>query len=172
MIRRVLALSALLVLAACAAEDAHEIQKIDLAAVFADGRAAPVADVTSAGQPDEAAFRAFAESGVTTVIDLRMPGEDRGLDEPAVVAGLGMSYVALPTSGEEITFEQARRLDELIDAAAGPVLVHCGSANRVGALVALSEYAASGDRELALERGRQAGLTRLEGAVKKAIEAE
>ncbi|MBT8106216.1 MAG: hypothetical protein HKP05_11330 [Woeseiaceae bacterium] len=172
MIREILALLVLLGLAACAAEDVHETLKIDLGTVAAEGRVVPVDGVTSAGQPDEAAFRVFANSGYTTVIDLRMPGENRGLDEPAVVESLGMSYVPLPTSGDLITFDQARRLDELIDAADGPVLVHCGSANRVGALVALSEYAEGGDMELALEKGRKAGLTRLEGVVKKAIEAE
>ena len=172
MIRRSLALLAILVLAACATHNAHDNVKVDLAAVVTDGRATPVDGITSAGQPDEAAFRVFAASGYTTVIDLRMPDENRGLDEPAVVESLGMSYVPLPTSGETISFDQARRLDELIDAADGPVLVHCGSANRVGALIALNEYADSRDMELALEKGRKAGLTRLEGAVKKAIVAE
>ena len=172
MIRRSLALVAVLALAACAAEYSHETLKVDLDAVAAEGRAVPVEGVTSAGQPDEAAFRIFANSGYKTVIDLRMPDENRGLDEVAVVESLGMSYVALPTDGDTLTFDQARRLDELIEAADGPVLVHCASANRVGALFALSEYADSGDVERALDTGRKGGLTRLEGAVREAIEAE
>ena len=172
MIRQSLALLALLVLAACGDEFSHETLKVDLGAVVAAGRAVPVDGVTSAGQPDEAAFRVFAESGYKTVIDMRMPNENRGLEEAAFVESLGMSYLPLPTSGDTITFDQARRLEELIEASDGPVLVHCASANRVGALLALGDYAENGDLERALETGREGGLTRLEGAVKKAIEAE
>lgn len=172
MIRLSLALAALLAVAACAADESPDTLKVDLDAVVAAGRAVPVHGITTAGQPDEAAFRIFAQSGYKTVIDLRMPNENRGLDEPGVVEGLGMSYVALPTEGGTITFEQARKLEELIEAAEGPVLVHCVSANRVGALFALSDYAENGDLDKALEAGRKAGLTRLEGAVKKAIGPE
>jgi uncharacterized protein (TIGR01244 family) len=171
MLRQSLALLALLALAACNSEYSHETLKVDLDSVVAEGRAVPVDGVTSAGQPDETAFRVFAESGYKTVIDMRMPDENRGLEEPALVEGLGMSYVPLPTSGDTITFDQARRLEELIEASDGPVLVHCASANRVGALFALSDYAENGDLDRALETGRKAGLTRLEGAVKEAIEA-
>jgi protein tyrosine phosphatase (PTP) superfamily phosphohydrolase (DUF442 family) len=53
-----------------------------------------------------------------------------------------------------------------------PVLVHCASANRVGALFALSTYRETGDFDKALEAGREAGLTRLEGTVRKVLEAE
>lgn len=172
MTRLSVALLALFACGACVAEHSHETLKVDLGAVVAQGHAVPVDGITSAGQPDEIAFRVFAQSGYRTVIDMRMPDENRGLDEPALVESLGMRYVALPTSGDTITFDQARRLEELIEASDGPVLVHCASANRVGALFALSEYAATGDLEQALETGRKGGLTRLEGAVRKAIEAE
>ena len=172
MIRPILLLLAVAGFAACAVEETQEIPKVDLGDVVANGYATPVDGVTSAGQPDEAALKVFADSGYTTVIDLRMPGENRGLDEPAVVESLGMSYVALPTGGDTITFDQARRLNDLIEAADGPVLVHCGSANRVGALFALNEYARSGDAERALEAGRKAGLTSLEKKVREALEAE
>jgi protein tyrosine phosphatase (PTP) superfamily phosphohydrolase (DUF442 family) len=53
-----------------------------------------------------------------------------------------------------------------------PVLVHCGSANRVGALIALSEFSETGDLDKALEAGRAAGLTRLEGTVREVLEAQ
>ena len=80
-----------------------------------------------------------------------------------------MEYVLFPIGGNGITFDNARKLDELIEAAEGPVLVHCASANRVGALLALRKSLEGADDETALEYGRQGGMTRLEGRVKEAL---
>jgi len=146
--------------------------KADLDAVVEVGQVRPVNGVTTAGQPNAEAFKVFADAGYVAVIDIRTVGEDRGLDEPTVVQGLGMDYVQMPIGGDDITFEKAEKLQQLIDMYDEPVLVHCGSANRVGALFALSKYRETGDLDKALEAGQEAGLTRLEGAVVEAINAE
>jgi len=146
--------------------------KVDLATVVSTGVVVPVDGMTSAGQPDEAAFGIFAEQGYTTVIDLRTAGEDRGLDEAKVVEGLGMEYISLPIGRDDITFDSARSLDQLIAETDGPVLVHCGSANRVGALLALSKSLDGADNETALEYGQKGGMTSLESKVKKALTEE
>jgi uncharacterized protein (TIGR01244 family) len=146
--------------------------KVDLGAVVESGAVSPVNGITSAGQPNAEAFKVFAESGYAAVIDIRTEGEDRGLDEPAVVESLGMKYIQLPVGGADITIEKARELDQLLSQYDEPVLVHCGSANRVGALLALSVFDKTGDAELALETGRAGGMTRLEGKVKQVISGE
>lgn len=143
--------------------------KVDLAAVARTGKVVPVDGITSAGQPDADQFKVFADNGYAAVIDLRTAGEGRGLDEPAVVEGLGMEYVSLPIGRDDITMEKARELDALIDQFDGPVLVHCASANRVGALLALKTYDETGDAETALETGRAGGLKSLEGAAREAM---
>lgn len=143
--------------------------KVDLEQLVATGKVAPVDGITPAGQPDAAALKVFADSGYSAVIDLRMPAEDRGMDEPAVVAELGMNYVPMPIGGEGITFENAAVLDELLAGFDGPVLLHCGSSNRVGALLALRASAKGLDDDAALEVGKRAGLTSLEPAVRKAL---
>ena len=160
--------------AASLAEDvgARSELKVDLAAVVSTGVVTPVDGITSAGQPDEKAFKVFADQGYTTVIDLRTPGEDRGMDEPKVVEDLGMDYVLLPIGRDGITFESAMTLDKLIADADGPVLVHCGSSNRVGALLALRKSLGGAEDESALEYGRKGGMTRLEGRVKEALTEE
>lgn len=162
---------------ACASEDKGELEgvtslKVDLDAVVASGTVAPVDGVSTAGQPDAAGFEVFANEGYVAVIDLRTDGEDRGLDAPATVEGLGMEYISMPIGRDDITFDKAAELFDLLDEFEEPVLVYCGSANRVGALFALNEFAETGDAELALEVGREAGLTRLEGTVEKIIGAE
>ena len=146
--------------------------KADLDAVVELGKVKPVDGITTAGQPNAEALKVFADAGYVAVIDIRTAGEDRGLDEAVVVQGLGMDYVQLPIGGDDITFEKAEKLQQLIDLYDEPVLVHCASANRVGALFALSTYRETGDFDKALEAGREAGLTRLEGTVRKVLEAE
>ena len=144
--------------------------RADLGEVVERGSVSPVGGVTSAGQPDADALGVFARSGYAVVIDMRTPGEDRGFDEPAVVRQLGMEYVAFPIGSGDITLDKARELDALLGQFDEPVLLHCGSGNRVGALLALSEYLETGDREGALQKGRDAGLTGLEGRVIDVIE--
>ena len=147
--------------------------KADLGAVVELGTVKPVDGVTTAGQPDEKALKVFADSGYVAVIDIRTAGENRGVDEPVVVQGLGMDYVQMPVGGRGgITFENAETLDQLLDLYDEPVLVHCGSANRVGALFALNTFRETGDIDKALEAGRAAGLTGLEGTVREVLEAE
>lgn len=146
--------------------------KVDLDTVVKSGMVHPVDGITAAGQPDEAALKVFAEQGYTTVIDLRTEGEDRGLDEATAVRELGMSYVLLPIGRDSINFENAKALDKLIAEAGGPVLVHCGSANRVGALLALRKSLAGADDATALEYGKEGGLTSLEAQVKELLSAD
>lgn len=136
--------------------------KVDLNLVVADGSVTPSQGMSTSGQPDESALRVFVESGYAAVIDLRTEGEDRGIDEKAVVEDLGMNYESLPITRSDITYEKAAALDELIASYDEPVLVHCGSADRVGALMALRASAGGADDEGAIEVGKQAGLTSAE----------
>ncbi len=137
--------------------------KVDLQAVVASGDVHPVDGISAAGQPDADAFKVFADSGYVAIIDLRAEHEPRGLDEQAAVEGLGMDYVLMPIADTAaINFENARRLDEVLKQYDGPVLIHCGSSNRVGALLALRESLNGADDASALQAGRDGGLTGLE----------
>ena len=96
----------------------------------------PVEGVATAGQPEEEHFERLAEAGYRTVIDTRTAEEDRGFDEPEVVRQAGMEYLNIPVGHEEIDDETFERFRGLIkDSERRPVLVHCSSANRVGALL-------------------------------------
>ena len=127
----------------------------------------PAEAITAAGQPNENGLKELADSGYAAVIDLRAEGEDRGLDEKAVVESLGMDYISLPIEGRgAISFENAAKLDRILGKYEEPVLVHCGSSNRVGALFALREKMNGADDEDALAFGKLAGMTSLEDTVK------
>lgn len=101
-----------------------------------DNSGQPLEDVATAGQPAKEHFERLAASGYRTVIDLRQPGEHRELEEDEAVRATGMHYINLPVGHDTIdgeTFERFRQI--LKDLENRPVLVHCSSANRVGALL-------------------------------------
>jgi uncharacterized protein (TIGR01244 family) len=93
------------------------------------------AGVFLASQPQPADFEQAKKGGVVTVINLRHDDEITAFDERQVVGDLGLAYLSLPWNGpEELTDEVFDRARELLNTAERPVLLHCSSANRVGAV--------------------------------------
>lgn len=134
----------------------------------------PRPNLLTGGQPDAQQLQDAARAGVTTVIDLRAPQEDRGYDEQAAAEKLGLRYVRLPINGAgDINEANARTLDRLLKQDAGTTLLHCASGNRTGALLALARARVEGaSSEDALQFGRDAGLGSLEPVVRKALDEE
>lgn len=87
-----------------------------------------------AGQPGEADFALLKEQGIELVLDLRTEGEI-SFDEPALVEAAGMQYQRTSfREPEELTDEKLDIIRAALNAAdETPVIMHCGSANRVGA---------------------------------------
>lgn len=109
-------------LEACKLGDIHKISRFD--------------SVFLAGEPTEDDFKLAKEKeGIKTVINLRMPDE-LDWDEAAAAKKLGMDYFHLPIGSaaalKDETFMKSRQL--LNDKKRHPVLLHCASANRVGAV--------------------------------------
>jgi uncharacterized protein (TIGR01244 family) len=129
-------------------------------------RSDPLPGITASGQPDQAALKELADAGYVAVIDLRGVNEDRGFDEQAAVEELGMSYLPLPITGAgSVTYENASARDELLSEIDGPVLLHCASSNRVGAVLALRHRLNGASSEESLQLGDQAGLSSLRESV-------
>ena len=136
------------------------------------GHAEPVADwegisnlsrdgnVYFAGQPTEEGLGLAPRRGIKIVVNLRGDQEMKSrvdFDEPALVDELGMSYVSIPVTA--VSFADADRLKSVLSGTSGPVLIHCGSANRVGALWALYLHRHRGvGLDAAIDRGRKAGM--------------
>lgn len=88
-----------------------------------------------ASQPATADFEQASKGGIKTVINNRHASETPDFDEKSIVEGLGMTYISLPYNGEaELTDDVFTRARELLASAERPILMHCGSANRTGAL--------------------------------------
>ncbi|MBK0012941.1 sulfur transferase domain-containing protein [Stenotrophomonas sp. S41] len=125
------------------------------------------------GQPSAAQLQALAAQGMRTVIDLRQPGEDRGFDETAQAEALGLRYVRIPVAGAEgLDAANVRAVHQALQQSQGPVLLHCASGNRAGAVLGLVnaryEHASP---EQALQLGQRAGLSSLEAATRQRLAA-
>ena len=88
-----------------------------------------------AGQPSADDFATAKKDGIKTVINLRTPGE-LPFDEKAVLKGLGLEYHHIPFAAPETLKDEIfdKSLKVLGDRKKQPVLLHCASANRVGAI--------------------------------------
>ncbi len=96
--------------------------------------------------------------GFTTIIDLRTPPEGTAL-EKAEVEAAGLRYLNIPVGKGAPSDKQVREFGALIeDATNYPVLVHCVSANRVGAMWTLYRVMKGIPFPIAVEEGRTVGL--------------
>jgi uncharacterized protein (TIGR01244 family) len=121
------------------------------------------------GQPSLEQLERLGSLGYRTVITLRT--EEEGGPTGREVEALGLSYLRLPVDGAaDINEEKARTLDLVLEQVQGPVVLHCGSGNRVGALLALRAHFVDGASPAeALRVGREAGLTGLEPVVRERL---
>lgn len=115
--------------------------------------------IATAGQPKEQAFDKLAANGFRSVLNLRTASEGVDLDkERALVEKAGMRYVNIPVSTP-----RAEQADEFIravkDKANHPMLIHCGSANRVGGFMMIYRVVEQGwSEEKAEEEAVKIGL--------------
>jgi uncharacterized protein (TIGR01244 family) len=131
----------------------------------------PGARIITGGQPAADAWPSLAKAGVTRVVNLRGDSELPGRNEAQEVRAAGMAYVHLPIDGPAgLGRPQADALWRALQAGDGTVLVHCGTGNRCGALLALAQAWHGGqDVESAIEFGRKAGLAGAEPVVRKLL---
>lgn len=129
--------------------------------------------ICSGGRPQPHHLQQARDRGVRTVVSLCPPGEAADYDEAAMVAALGMQFLNIPVAGpQDLTRANAERLAEALRAAGPdhPVLLHCASGNRVGALVALKAFLVDGAAPAdALQQGRLSGLTALEPYIRQLL---
>lgn len=128
-----------------------------------------VGDVLIGGQPSAAGLQELAALGYHTVISTR-PESETDWDEAAKADSLGLHFVRIPMSPPvvEITDEQVARFADLMENATRPIVMHCGSGNRVSGLWAvwLVEHEKL-PPERALELAEKTGMR----GVRKAVEA-
>jgi len=89
-----------------------------------------------ASQPALQDFHDAKAGGVKTVINLRTPGEFKDFDEEKEVKAMGVGYLQIGfKSPEDLTDKHLDDVRALLNGGAErPILLHCSSGNRVGAV--------------------------------------
>jgi protein tyrosine phosphatase (PTP) superfamily phosphohydrolase (DUF442 family) len=127
---------------------------------------APLPRVLTGGAPDAAQLARARAAGYKTVISLLSEAEIG--DEATKVRAAGLRFWSIPIEGPgSLTEANAQRLSAAMnERGAQPLIVHCASGNRVGALLALKAYYVDhASKEAALELGERAGLRGLKPVV-------
>lgn len=130
------------------------------------------ATVACGGATTPEAFAEFKKLGFTSILNLRR-GQEPGVDIPgakAAAATAGLKYIHLPFDAAN---PDPKVADDFIiavtDKANHPVYIHCGSANRVGAMWLIKRVVVDGwDVPKATEEATAIGLTN-EGLKKFAL---
>lgn len=116
--------------------------------------------LVAAGRPSPEAVAALKARGFRTVIDLRTPTEAGFAEEKAAVEAQGLRYVNVPVAGGAFSGKDVDAVKAALDLAQdGPVLLHCASSNRVGAVWAVLKAREGMAVDQALEEGKRVGLT-------------
>ncbi|GJQ58138.1 MAG: hypothetical protein D8M57_07500 [Candidatus Scalindua sp. AMX11] len=133
----------------------------------------PFDDIVTGGQPTYDQLKVAHESGFKVVVNLRT---DKEIPSPAQeslwVGELGMRYYPIPVNGAKgISVENANLLEEVLSNRENyPLIVHCQSGNRVGALFALKAFHIDGKSvSESLTIGKRAGLGTLQPVVQKLL---
>jgi uncharacterized protein (TIGR01244 family) len=128
----------------------------------------PRPGLCTCGQPGPGAWLPLARAGISTIVNLRPDDELADRNEGEEVRAAGLTYVHIPIrDAKDLTPTAARQLQEVLLNSPVSVLVHCASANRAGALIALGDaWFGSRDVENALALGRDAGMQTLEPTVR------
>ncbi|TLM76340.1 beta-lactamase hydrolase domain-containing protein [Microbulbifer harenosus] len=128
--------------------------------------------LATGGSIDLAEVNSLKQKGFRTIIDLRTPKEGTA-EEKAAVEAAGMRYVNLPVAAGVPSDALIAELGKVLeDASAAPVLLHCASGNRVGAVWAIYRTRRGVPLETALEEGRSAGMRDArEAQVRELLEA-
>jgi uncharacterized protein (TIGR01244 family) len=190
--RRALALALVALLlsaAACAtsgdsdepAETSEPAAAAEPAAVEARPVAAPIEipnarlaldGVLTGGQPTPEQIAEAAAAGYRTIVNTRSSAEDGYEWEEEQVTAAGMRYLLIDTPGAAgLTRENVQALaDVMADDEAYPMMIHCASGNRVGALLALKAVWIDGaSADEAMQVGLDSGLTRLEAKTRELL---
>lgn len=116
--------------------------------------------LVAAGRPAPETVAGLKSRGFRTVIDLRTPSEPGFAEERAAVEAQGLRYVNVPVAGSAFSGRDVDAVKAALDQATdGPVLLHCASSNRVGAVWAVLQARAGMPVEDAMKEGARVGLT-------------
>lgn len=124
------------------------------------------------GQIKRSDYEVAAQRKVHTVVNLRGESEMDVAEHRKWAEAKGLVYIHLPIAGsEDFSRENVQRLDQVLVQNKGELIVHCGSGNRVGAMLALRQAWLKGDSsDNAIQYGKNAGMTTLTSKIQELLQ--
>lgn len=127
--------------------------------------------------PDRDQLRQAAEEGFRSVVNMQTEGEKKGLgpqEEARAAEEAGLTYLHHPVDGDKMSDEVVDGFRRKASELPAPVLVHCASGKRSGAMVMMglaSEQGMTGEQviEKAEEMGFECDTPELEEFVKSYV---
>ncbi|CUH35021.1 Beta-lactamase hydrolase-like protein [Jannaschia seosinensis] len=128
--------------------------------------------------PDADALRRMSQEGVKSVVNLRTEGEKQEIgpeEERRLAEDAGLAYVHHPVAGDRISEEVVDTFREKLKDLPTPIMVHCASGKRAGALTMMhigAEQNLSGDQTMDQARslGLEPGSPELEAFLRSYVE--
>ncbi|EYD72149.1 hypothetical protein Lokhon_00939 [Limimaricola hongkongensis DSM 17492] len=112
--------------------------------------------------PDEAALRQAAEKGFRSVVNFRTAEEKQEVapdEERRIAEDAGLTYLHHPVSPEALDDALVDDFRRSLDDLPQPVLLHCASGKRAGAMTLMALAAEKGlDGDAVIDMGRENGL--------------
>lgn len=111
-------------------------------------------------QPSEEQFRQAKETGFKSVLNLRAAGEEGAIaSESQQVEAAGLTYANIPVKPSNMDESLANNVLEKIEQLPKPVLAHCKSGLRSGAMALMYDAVKHNkSAEEALEKGKMSGF--------------
>ena len=126
-------------------------------------RAAPY--VGTGGIVDPKRYAELKKLGIKTIINLNTD-EEGAATEGKAIAAAGIDYVSIPVSTLAPDANEVKAFSTYVnDPKYYPILVHCESSNRVGAMWALYRAENGVPAEIAVQEGRTVGLKPSRGRI-------
>ncbi|MCC6916250.1 protein tyrosine phosphatase family protein [Nitrosomonas sp.] len=118
-------------------------------------RATP--NIATSGALSQDSIQELAKHSFQTVIDLRNESEGTPAEKKAVEAAL-MTYINIPVSGDGVNESQLAAFKQALEQASPPILVHCATGNRAGAMWTVYRLNEGIAPDIAFKEGRTAGM--------------
>jgi uncharacterized protein (TIGR01244 family) len=117
--------------------------------------------LAAAGQPSAKTLAKLKDLGFKTVVNLR-PLDEAPIvaEEQKIVEAQGIRYVSVPVTAATFSRDDVERVRRVLeDSASAPVLLHCASSNRVGAVWGVIARERGRSLDDAETEAKRAGLT-------------
>lgn len=124
-------------------------------------------NIATSGALTRDGIQELVKHSFQTVIDLRNESEGTPNEKKAVEAA-DMTYINIPVTNEGVNESQLATFKQALEQATPPILIHCATGNRAGAMWTAYRLGEGIAPEIAFKEGRAAGMNAgMEGKVRK-----